>query len=300
MGETIVAAVPMPDFKAALRVWLRIGLLSFGGPAGQIALMHREVVEERRWIGERRFLQALNFCTLLPGPEATQLATYIGWLMHGVPGGVAAGALFVLPGAVVMLGLSIVYATLGAVPWVDALFFGLKCAVLVIVVQAVLRIGRRALTGRPAWVLAGAAFVALFAFGVPFPVVVIAAAAAGFARPAWFAAGTAAAASTEAPALIDALLAADPGRPARQAEAARRAGLVALGSVAGAGAAADARRRRLGRRGLVLLQDGGRDPGRRVCRARLRGAGRGAVLPTGWRRRRCWPGSVWRRRRRGR
>lgn len=228
MGETIVAAVPMPGFAAALRVWLRIGLLSFGGPAGQIALMHREVVEERRWIGERRFLQALNFCTLLPGPEATQLATYIGWLIHGVPGGVAAGVLFVLPGAVVMLGLSVVYATLGSVPWVDALFFGLKCAVLVIVVQAVLRIGRRALTGRAAWLLAGAAFVALFAFGVPFPVVVAAAAAIGFVRPGWFAAGGAAAAGTETPALIDALLAADPGRPARQAAAARRAGLAAL------------------------------------------------------------------------
>ncbi len=138
----------LPSFADAIKVWLRIGLLSFGGPAGQIAMLHREVVEERRWIGERRFLHALNFCTLLPGPEAQQLATYLGWLMHGVKGGLAAGILFVLPGAAVMLALSLVYATLGDVPIVAALFFGLKCAVLVLVVEALLRIGRRALKGR--------------------------------------------------------------------------------------------------------------------------------------------------------
>lgn len=219
----------MPSFGAALRVWLRIGLLSFGGPAGQIALMHREVVEIRGWVGERRFLQALNFCTLLPGPEAQQLATYLGWLMHGVRGGVAAGVLFVLPGAVVMLGLSLVYALAGRVPAVEALFFGLKSAVLVLVVEALLRIGRRALKGRVAWVLAGAAFVALFVFGVPFPVVVLGAGLVGWAVPGAFGGGKQAAAGGDRPALIDAMLEADPGRPARMAAEARRAGFVAMG-----------------------------------------------------------------------
>src|SRR4051794_290924 len=151
----------MPSFAEAFRVWLKIGLLSFGGPAGQIALLHREVVDERHWIGERRFLHALNFCTLLPGPEAQQLATYLGWIMHGVRGGVAAGLLFVIPGAVVMLALSLLYASLGEVPLVAALFFGLKCAVLVLVVEALLRIGRRALKGQAAWALAIVAFAAL-------------------------------------------------------------------------------------------------------------------------------------------
>jgi chromate transporter len=135
----------LPSFAEALRVWLKIGLLSFGGPAGQIALLHREVVDERRWVSDARFLHALNFCTLLPGPEAQQLATYLGWLLHGVRGGIAAGALFVLPGMAVMLGLSVLYATLGEVPAVAALFFGLKCAVLVLVVEALLRVARRAL-----------------------------------------------------------------------------------------------------------------------------------------------------------
>ncbi|MDX2290727.1 chromate transporter, partial [Streptomyces roseofulvus] len=156
------AAAPapaIPTFAEAFRVWLRIGLLSFGGPAGQIAMMHREVVDERHWIGERRFLHGLSFCALLPGPEAQQLATYIGWVMHGVPGGVAAGALFVLPGAAVLLALSILYATLGQVPAIDGLFFGLKCAVLALVVQAVLRVGGRALKTRQSWVAAGLAFL---------------------------------------------------------------------------------------------------------------------------------------------
>jgi chromate transporter len=218
----------MPTFAAALRVWLRIGLLSFGGPAGQIAMLHREVVEERRWIGERRFLHALNFCTLLPGPEAQQLATYLGWLMHGVRGGLAAGGLFVLPGALVMLGLSLIYATLGDVPLVAALFFGLKCAVLVLVIEALLRIARRALKGPAAWALAAAAFLALFLFGVPFPIVVIAAGLVGFVAPDAFARGGHAATEGAAPALIDAILAVDPGRPDRLAVRARRAGIVAL------------------------------------------------------------------------
>jgi len=129
----------------ALRVWLRVAALSFGGPAGQIAVMHRIIVEEKRWVSEARFLHALNYCMLLPGPEAQQLATYIGWLMHGTRGGVIAGGLFVLPGIVAIMALSYVYAALGNVPLVAALFFGLKAAVLAIVLEALLRIGKRAL-----------------------------------------------------------------------------------------------------------------------------------------------------------
>ncbi len=217
----------MPSFGAAFRVWLRIGLLSFGGPAGQIALLHREVVDQRHWIGERRFLHALNFCNLLPGPEAQQLATYLGWLMHGVKGGLAAGIIFVVPGAIVMLGLSLIYALAGNVPIIDALFFGLKCAVLVFVVEALLRIGRRALKGRVAWALAVAGFVALFFFHVPFPVVVLVSAAIGYVAPDYFSGGGHGQAKTDRPALIDAVLEADPGRPARLAAGARRAGLIA-------------------------------------------------------------------------
>jgi chromate transporter len=232
-GQPLAAtgdAVPrLPSFGEALRLWLRIGLLSFGGPAGQIALLHREVVEECRWVGERRFLHALNFCTLLPGPEAQQLATYLGWLMHGVPGGLAAELLFVLPGAVVMLALSLVYATLGDVPVVAGLFFGLKCAVLVLVVQALLRIGRRALRGRAAWALAATAFAALFLLGVPFPLVVLAAGIVGALAPGAFASAGHGEAAGDAPALIDAMLRADPARPARLAASARRAGIAALG-----------------------------------------------------------------------
>lgn len=218
----------MPSFAAAFRVWLKIGLLSFGGPAGQIALLHREVVDNRKWVGERRFLHALNFCTLLPGPEAQQLATYLGWLMHGVKGGLAAGIVFVLPGAVVMLALSLVYALAGQVPVIDALFFGLKSAVLVLVVEALLRIGRRALKGRLAWGLAGAGFIALFFLRVPFPVVVLATGAVGYCLPGHFSHGGHGQAKPGRPALIDALLDADPGRPARLAAGARRAGLTAL------------------------------------------------------------------------
>jgi len=218
----------LPTFALALRVWLRIGLLSFGGPAGQIAMLHREVVDERRWIGERRFLHALNFCTLLPGPEAQQLATYLGWLMHGVKGGLAAGLLFVLPGAVVMLALSLIYATLGDVPVIAAVFYGLKCAVLVLVVEALIRIGRRALKGNAAWALAAAAFLALFLLGVPFPFVVLAAGVIGYLVPDAFSGGGHGEAKNDSPALIDAVLAADPGRPARLAAGARKAGLIAL------------------------------------------------------------------------
>ncbi|MBK1658046.1 chromate efflux transporter [Paracraurococcus ruber] len=217
-----------PSFAEALRVWFRIGCLSFGGPAGQIALMHREVVDERRWVSDARFLHALNFCTLLPGPEAQQLATYLGWLMHGVKGGVAAGLLFIIPGALVMLALSAIYVGFGAVPLIAALFFGLKCAVLVLVVEALLRVARRALKGRLPWLLAAAAFLALFLFGLPFPLVVLAAALLGYLLPAAFAGGGHGAAKDGPPAMLDALLAAEPDRIARLAGAARRAGLVAV------------------------------------------------------------------------
>jgi chromate transporter len=218
----------LPDFAEAFRVWLRIGLLSFGGPAAQIALMHREVVEERRWVSDARFLHALNFCMLLPGPEAQQLATYLGWLLHGVKGGLAAGLLFILPGVAVMLVLSAIYAAFGDVPLVAALFFGLQCAVLVVVVEALLRVARRALKGALPWLLALAAFVALFAFAVPFPVVVLAAAAIGYALPQAFGGAGHGGAKDGPPALLDAVLAADPERPARMAGSAKRAGLVAL------------------------------------------------------------------------
>jgi len=217
-----------PTFAEALRVWFRIGCLSFGGPAGQIALMHREVVDGRRWVSDARFLHALNFCTLLPGPEAQQLATYLGWLLHGVRGGLAAGLLFVLPGALVMLALSVLYVAFGAVPLVAALFFGLQCAVLVLVVEALLRVARRALRGGVAWAAAGAAFAALFLFRLPFPLVVAAAALAGALLPGRFVPPSHGAAKDGPPALLDALLAREPGRIARLAGAARRAGLATL------------------------------------------------------------------------
>jgi chromate transporter len=173
------AAPPAPSFREALGVWTRIGLLSFGGPAGQIALMHRVLVEEKRWIGERHFLHALNYCMLLPGPEAQQLAIYVGWLLHRTPGGIAAGTLFVLPGFATVLALTILYAAFRDLHAVDALFYGLKPAVLAVVVEAVLRIGRRALTGPVHVAIAAAAFAAIFLFAVPFPAIVAAAALIG-------------------------------------------------------------------------------------------------------------------------
>jgi chromate transporter len=218
----------MPSLSEALRVWLRIGLLSFGGPAGQIAMLHRVIVEERGWLGERRFLHALSFCALLPGPEAQQLATYLGWAMHGPIGGVAAGTLFVLPGAVVLLGLSILYDTLGQVPAIEGLFFGLKCAVLALVAQAVVRIGARALKTRAAWCLAAASFVALNVFAVPFPAVIAAGFLIGWLRQDWFRSGAHAAVAADTPGLLERALAADPGRLERQARGARRAGIAAL------------------------------------------------------------------------
>jgi chromate transporter len=167
-------------FGEALRVWLKIGCIGFGGPAGQIALMHRIFVEEKKWIEEARYLHALNFCVLLPGPEAQKLATYVGWLLHGTRGGLAAGILFVLPGALVILGLSLLYALGRGIPAVDGALFGIKAAVLVIVVEALIRIGRRSLKTGPLIGLAGAAFVGIFFLDLPFPLIVVGAAIIGF------------------------------------------------------------------------------------------------------------------------
>jgi chromate transporter len=168
------------SFGEATRLWAKIGLLGFGGPAGQIALMHRLLVDEKRWIGEQRFLHALNYCMLLPGPEAQQLATYIGWLLHRTAGGLVAGTLFVLPGFFVMLALSAVYAGFQHVPLVQALFFGIKPAVLAIVLHAVVRIGKRALVNRFMVGLAAAAFIGIFLLRVPFPLIVLGAGALGY------------------------------------------------------------------------------------------------------------------------
>lgn len=176
------AEVSTPGLPQATRTWAKIGLLSFGGPAGQIALMHRILVDEKRWIDERRFLGGLNFCMLLPGPEAMQLATYVGWRLHGVTGGLIAGLLFVLPGAVIMLALALAYAQFGSVPLAEALFLGIKAAVLAIVVEALLRVARKALHQPLDWAVAAAAFTAIFFFKVPFPLVVIAAGIAGYMR----------------------------------------------------------------------------------------------------------------------
>jgi chromate transporter len=181
-------------FGEAVRTWARVAALSFGGPAGQIAVMHRILVEEKCWIGEARFLHALNYCMLLPGPEAQQLAIYVGWLLHRTAGGLVAGMLFVLPGLAAIMALSIIYAVFGNVGLVQALFFGLKAAVLAIVLEAVVRIGRRALKNRVMVGIAAAAFVAIFFVGVPFPLVVLAAALTGYmggrtGHPAFLAGG---------------------------------------------------------------------------------------------------------------
>ncbi len=170
---------PSVTLREATLVWAKIGLISFGGPAGQIALMHRILVEEKRWIDETRFLHALNFCMLLPGPEAQQLATYIGWLLHRIRGGLIAGSLFILPGFIVILALSFLYVTGGTLPLVQGLFSGLKAAVIVIVLQAVTRIGRRALRSATSVVISVAAFLAMFVWRVPFPYVILSAALAG-------------------------------------------------------------------------------------------------------------------------
>src|SRR6185437_4839635 len=167
------------SLRQATRVWAKVGLMSFGGPAGQIAVMHRELVETRRWISDARFLHALNYCMLLPGPEAAQLAIYIGWMLHRTLGGLIAGLLFVLPGFVTILALSIVYTLYGQVPWIVAMFFVLKAAVLAVVIEAVLRIGRRAIKNRIMLAIAVLAFVAIFFFRVPFPLIVLGAGIVG-------------------------------------------------------------------------------------------------------------------------
>ncbi|MEE5116488.1 chromate efflux transporter [Pseudomonas alliivorans] len=169
------------SLREAFRLWLKLGFISFGGPAGQISIMHQELVERRRWISERRFLHALNYCMLLPGPEAQQLAIYIGWLMHRTWGGVIAGALFVLPSLFILIALSWMYIALGDVPVVAGLFYGIKPAVTAIVVQAAHRIGSRALKNNALWAIAAASFTAIFAFNVPFPLIVFAAAIIGYA-----------------------------------------------------------------------------------------------------------------------
>jgi chromate transporter len=168
------------SLNEAFWVWLKVALLSFGGPTAQIAVMHRILVEEKRWISEDRFLHALNYCMLLPGPEAQQLATYVGWLMHRTLGGIMAGGLFVVPGIISIMALSYIYAAYGKVPVVVALFFGLKAAVLAIVLAAMVRIGKRALKNVAMRVLAAAAFVGIFFFNIPFPLIIIAAATIGF------------------------------------------------------------------------------------------------------------------------
>ncbi len=198
------------SLREATRVWAKVGLLSFGGPAGQIAVMHRELVENRKWISDARFLHALNYCMLLPGPEAAQLAIYIGWLLNRTAGGLIAGVLFVLPGFVTILGLSIVYVLYGQVPLVVAIFLGLKAAVLAVVIEAVLRIGRKALKNRAMVVIAALAFIAIFAFKVPFPLIVLIAALLGFAGRWWLPSSFPAPASTATDAssayLIDRML----------------------------------------------------------------------------------------------
>jgi chromate transporter len=164
----------------AFRVWLRVAALSFGGPAGQIAVMHRILVEEKRWISENRFLHALNYCMLLPGPEAQQLATYVGWLMHRTPGGIMAGGLFILPGVVAIMALSWIYALYGKVGIVSALFFGLKAAVLAVVLEAVVRIGKKSLKNNVMVAIAAAAFVAIYFVQVPFPIIILVAGLIGY------------------------------------------------------------------------------------------------------------------------
>lgn len=203
------AAPPPVSFAEAFRFWWKLGFISFGGPTGQIAIMHSELVERRRWISETRFLHALNYCMVLPGPEATQLATYIGWMMHRTWGGIVAGSLFVLPSVFILIALSWIYLAYGSVPAVAGIFYGIKPAIVAVVLAAAWRIGSRALKHPALWLIAAAAFVAIFAFDVPFPAIVLAAALLGMLggrfAPHIFATGGghAGARSTYGPALID-------------------------------------------------------------------------------------------------
>src|SRR5229473_3252473 len=168
-----------PTFREAFRFWLKLGFISFGGPTGQIAIMQTELVEKKKWISQSRFLHALNFCMLLPGPEAQQLAIYIGWLLHRTWGGIVAGSFFVIPSIFVLWALSYVYAAFGNIPWIAAIFYGLKPAVMAIVAVAVIRIGRKALRNEIMWALAALAFVAIFFFHIPFPVIILSAGVIG-------------------------------------------------------------------------------------------------------------------------
>jgi len=204
--------IPVPasvSFAEAFRFWLKLGFISFGGPAGQIAIMHQELVENRRWISEARFLHALNYCMVLPGPEAQQLATYIGWLLHKTRGGIVAGALFVLPSLFILIALSWLYIAYGEIAWVAGLFYGIKPAVTAIVLHAAHRIGTRALKNTWLWAIAAAAFVAIFALQAPFPLIVAVAALVGYIgsriAPDKFSAGTSHGAkhSSFGPAVID-------------------------------------------------------------------------------------------------
>jgi chromate transporter len=213
LGRVPEASKDTVSLQQAARVWVRVALLSFGGPAGQIAVMHRILVEEKAWISEERFLYALNYCMLLPGPEAQQLATYIGWLMHRTVGGIVAGGLFIVPGIIAIMALSFVYAGYGNVPVIAALFFGLKAAVLAIVLEAVLRIGKRALKTRAMIGIAGVAFIAIFFFSVPFPIIIFGAAIIGIVTwlsdrgaPLRSAAAHASSGRKSEPAIIDRML----------------------------------------------------------------------------------------------
>ncbi|MBU1283254.1 MAG: chromate efflux transporter [Gammaproteobacteria bacterium] len=225
---------PAVSLREAFWFWLKLGLISFGGPAGQIAIMHQELVEKRRWLSERRFLHALNYCMLLPGPEAQQLATYIGWLLHRTWGGVIAGVLFVLPSLFILIGLSWLYIAYGDVPLVAGIFYGIKPAVTAIVLQAAWRIGSRALKNNWLWGIAGASFVAIFAFNLPFPLIVIGAALLGYLGgrllPQQFSlgGGHAAQSASYGPALID-----DDSPPAAHTRfrASRLALLLAVGAL---------------------------------------------------------------------
>jgi len=211
------ASQSSPTFREALRFWLKLGLISFGGPSGQIAIMHTELVEKKKWIDEEHFLHALNYCMLLPGPEATQLATYCGWLLHRTWGGIAAGVLFVFPSALLLWILSYVYVAYGQVTWIAAAFGGLKPAVTAIVVAAVIRIGQRALKTRLMWALAATAFAALFFCHAPFPVVVGLAAAVGFIGgknfPRWFPSNTSNATANNTTTIDDRAASPDHTRP---------------------------------------------------------------------------------------
>ncbi|MCU6435208.1 chromate efflux transporter [Undibacterium sp. Jales W-56] len=210
IANTAEVHPPVPvSFWNAFKFWLKLGFVSFGGPVGQISIMHQELVEKRHWISERRFLHALNYCMLLPGPEAQQLATYIGWLMHRTWGGVIAGVLFVLPSLFILIGLSWIYVAFGGTPWVAGLFYGIKPAITAIVLQAAHRIGSRVLKNRVLWSIAAASFVAIFALNTPFPLIVLVASLAGYLGgryvPQFFQTGGAHVAGNQhyGPALID-------------------------------------------------------------------------------------------------